>query len=500
MTDEPLLAVRGLEKHYPITEGILNRRAGTVRAVDGIDFSVRRGETLGLVGESGCGKSTAAGSLVRLEDPTGGEVIFNGGGRAGETRNADGTHPNDVTRFDRRELKAFRRDVQLILQDPSSSFDPRMTVGESLAEPLRVHGMSDRDRRRAIGEDLLERVGLSADEYDRYPHEFSGGQKQRIALARSLVLNPELIIADEPVSALDMSIQAEILSLIRELQAAFDLSVLFISHDMSVVREVCDRVAVMYLGEIVEVGPVERLFDEPKHPYTEALLSSIPTPDPRKSVGGIALDGAVPSPSDPPSGCRFHTRCHRVIKPADVDVDRSNWRGLLNLRDGIESGDVDVERVRENLDTAAGGNGSVEDEAVKRRLRADFDVDEALRSAEAERTLGRALDRVVDGDPEAAAGILAEAFTTPCERTAPDRTEHADGHESACLLHTRGEAETGADVGSGLATEPTQIGRDRPTDRAGTAGRSDPENRGEGDGDGGEGRAGGADGGDRRGS
>ena len=477
MSDEPLLEVRGLEKHYPITAGILNRRVGTVRAVDGIDFEVRRGETLGLVGESGCGKSTAAGSIVRLEDPTGGEVIFNGGGRAGTTRNADGTHPNDVSRFDRGELKAFRRDVQLILQDPSASFDPRMTVGESLAEPLQVHGMSDRGRRRAIGEDLLERVGLSADGYDRYPHELSGGQKQRIALARALVLNPELIIADEPVSALDMSIQAEILSLIQKLQAAFDLSLLFISHDMSVVREVCDRVAVMYLGEIVEIGPVERLFDDPKHPYTEALLSSIPTPDPRKTAGRIALDGAVPSPSDPPSGCRFHTRCHRVIKPDDVDVDRSNWRGLLNLRDGIESGDVDVERVRENLNTDSVGDGSADNHAVKRRLRADFDVDEELRSAEADRTLGRALDRIVDGDPEAAAGILAEAFTTPCERTVPDRIEHVNGHESACLLHTRGEAGPAAEVGGELTTERTRTGRDRPGDRADTEGHDAPEER-----------------------
>ena len=436
MTDEPLLEVRGLEKHYPITEGLLNRRVGTVRAVDGIDFEVRRGETLGLVGESGCGKSTAAGSIVRLEEPTGGEVIFNGGGRAGATRNADGTHPNDVTRFDRRELTSFRRDVQLILQDPSSSFDPRMTVGESLAEPLSVHGMSDRDRRRAIGEDLLERVGLSADEYDRYPHEFSGGQKQRIALARALVLNPDLIIADEPVSALDMSVRAEILSLVEELQTEFDLSLLFISHDMSVVREVCDRVAVMYLGEIVEIGPVGRLFDDPKHPYTEALLSSIPTPDPRGSVGGIELDGTVPSPSDPPSGCRFHTRWHRVIRPDDVDVDQSNWRGLLNLRDRVESADVDVDGIRENLSPTA-DDADVGDEAVKRRIRADFDVDRELGSADAERTLGRALDRVVDGEFGAAAEILSEAFTTPCEGTAPDRTEHADGHESACLLHTR---------------------------------------------------------------
>ena len=309
MTDEPLLSVRDLEKHYPIRKGLLNRQVGAARAVDGISFDIEEGETLGLVGESGCGKSTAASSVIHLEEPTSGEVIFNGNGREGATRDPDGTHPNDVTKFDDAEMMEFRRGAQMIFQDPSSSFDPRVSVGNGVGELLKVHGMSDRHRRRAIVEDLLERVGLSASDFDRYPHEFSGGQKQRIALARALVLNPDLIIADEPVSALDVSIQAEILSLINDLQDEFGLSLLFISHDMSVIRQICDRVAVMYLGEIVEIGPVEEIFTDPQHPYTEALLSSIPTPDPRASVGGIELKGTVPSPTNPPSGCRFHTRC-----------------------------------------------------------------------------------------------------------------------------------------------------------------------------------------------
>ncbi|OYR40212.1 peptide ABC transporter ATP-binding protein [Halorubrum sp. Ib24] len=435
MTEEPLLSVRDLKKHYPIRKGLLNRQVGAARAVDGISFDIAPGETLGLVGESGCGKSTAATSIVRLEEPTGGEVIFNGGGRSGATRNADGTHPNDVTRFDDRELKAFRRDAQMIFQDPSSSFDPRMSVGGAVAEMLQIHGMSDRHRRRAIVEDLLERVGLSPEDYDRYPHEFSGGQKQRIALARALVLNPELIVADEPVSALDVSIQAEILDLIADLQSEFDLSLLFISHDMSVIREICDRVAVMYLGEIVEIGPTDRVFADPQHPYTEALLSAIPTPDPRSTAEGIELTGTVPSPTNPPSGCRFHTRCHRVIQPDDVDLDQSSWRGLLNLRDALAADSVDVDQIRENFRT--GTDTGATPDAVKGQIRREFDLEETISSDEMESLLDAALDEALDDDLDAAAATLSERVTTPCEERVPQRTSHEPGHESACHLHER---------------------------------------------------------------
>ncbi|WP_280587382.1 oligopeptide/dipeptide ABC transporter ATP-binding protein [Halorubrum sp. Boch-26] len=443
MTEEPLLSVRNLEKHYPIRKGLLNRQVGAARAVDGISFDIAPGETLGLVGESGCGKSTAATSIVRLEDPTGGEVIFNGGGRAGATRNGDGTHPNDVARFDDRELKAFRRDAQMIFQDPSSSFDPRMSVGSAVAEMLQIHGMSDRHRRRAIVEDLLDRVGLSPEDYDRYPHEFSGGQKQRIALARALVLNPALIVADEPVSALDVSIQAEILGLIADLQDEFGLSLLFISHDMSVIREICDRVAVMYLGEIVEIGPTDRVFADPQHPYTEALLSAIPTPDPRSTATGIELTGTVPSPTDPPSGCRFHTRCHKVIQPDDVDLDQSSWRGLLNLRDALAAGSVDVDQIRENVRT--GGDLAATPDAVKGQIRHEFDLDETVSADEMESLLDAALDVALAGDPEGAAARLSERVTTPCEERVPERTSHAADHESACLLHERSSPPSPAD-------------------------------------------------------
>ncbi|TKX86192.1 ABC transporter ATP-binding protein [Halorubrum sp. SS5] len=429
---EPLLSVRDLKKHYPIRKGIFNRKVGAARAVDGISFDIEEGETLGLVGESGCGKSTAASSVIHLEEPTSGEVIFNGNGRKGATRNPDGTHPNDVTEFDDEEMMEFRRGAQMIFQDPSSSFDPRVSIGNAVGELLKVHGMSDRHRRRAIVEDLLERVGLSANDFDRYPHEFSGGQKQRIALARALVLNPDLIIADEPVSALDVSIQAEILSLINDLQDEFGLSLLFISHDMSVIRQICDRVAVMYLGEIVEIGPVEEIFTNPQHPYTEALLSSIPTPDPRASVGGIELKGTVPSPTNPPSGCRFHTRCHKVIQPDGVDVDQEDWRGLLNLRDNVNAGEIDVEGVRENV--AASGTEPTSAE-IRAEIRREFDIGETVDDPELERTLSEALDLLIEEDEEQAGSVLSDAITTPCAETEPQRTAHSADHESACLLH-----------------------------------------------------------------
>ncbi|MEZ3117599.1 ABC transporter ATP-binding protein [Halobaculum sp. MBLA0147] len=436
MTEEPIVSVRNLKKHYPIKKGILNRQVGAAKAVDGISFDIQPGETLGLVGESGCGKSTAASSIIRLEDPTDGEVIFNGGGRGGKSRNADGTHPNDITEFDDQELKRFRRDAQMIFQDPSSSFDPRMKVGKSVAELLEVHGMTDRHRRRAIVEDLLERVGLMASDYDRYPHEFSGGQKQRIALARALVLNPDFIVADEPVSALDVSIRAEILSLINEIQEEFGLSMLFISHDMSVIREVCDRVAVMYLGEIVELGPTDQVFADPQHPYTEALLSAIPQPDPRAGRENIELNGTVPSPTAPPDGCRFHTRCHRVIMPDEYDLDQEDWRALLTFRDKVRTGEIDVESTRAGLAAESESAEAVSDEAVETEIREEFELPTSADDPTVAEALDETFEQLLADDQPGAAETMMQ-FSTPCEETNPEYTDHGDDHKSACLLHDR---------------------------------------------------------------
>ncbi|MFC6952757.1 oligopeptide/dipeptide ABC transporter ATP-binding protein [Halorubellus litoreus] len=437
MTDEPLLEVRDLKKHYPITQGILKKQVGSVKAVDGISFDIPRGETLGLVGESGCGKSTAATSIIQLEEPTAGEVIFNGEARDATETAADARHRNDVTEFDPAELKQFRRQAQMIFQDPSSSLDPRMRVGESIAEPLRIHGIEDKAARQEIARNLLDRVGLSRDDYHRFPHEFSGGQKQRISLARALVTNPELIVADEPVSALDVSVQAEILTLMKDIQAEFGLSILLISHDMAVVREICDRVAVMYLGEIVEIGETEELFRNPQHPYTQALLSSIPVPDPTVDRAGTTLSGDVPSPSNPPSGCRFHTRCPDVIQPEDYDFEQEHWRAVMDLRTRLAQRDIDIEAVREFVATERDGDvepGSVSDDAAKAAIRDEFGIPESLQDGRAESVLADALERIVSDDLAGADELLSTEFETVCERDAPSLAETSPGHQSACHL------------------------------------------------------------------
>ncbi len=408
MTEDPLLSVRDLEKHYPVRSGLLRRVTGQVRAVDGVSFDVREGETFGLVGESGCGKSTTASTLLGLEDPTDGEIYFDG---------------EDVTAFDASEAKRFRRRAQIIFQDPTTAFDPRMTVGESVAEPLAIHGIDDSGRRKEVVGDILERVGLDASDADRYPDAFSGGQKQRIALARALVLNPDLLVADEPVSALDVSVQAEILSLLEDLQSELGLSVLLISHDLGVVRQVADRVAVMYLGEIVEKGPTEQLFSDPQHPYTEALLSSIPDPAPGQSSGVVELTGDVPDPSNPPSGCSFHTRCPRVIPPAEYDFRDGVFRRLLDFRLAVDDRDVDP---AEYPDAAA--------------VRTAHDLPDSLRDADAEAVLTDATEAVATGELASAADRLREAFTTVCERESPDLRDAAR-HRAACHLHDERWAE-----------------------------------------------------------
>ncbi|WUO00393.1 dipeptide ABC transporter ATP-binding protein [Streptomyces sp. NBC_00299] len=312
-----LLKVEGLQKHFPIRKGVLQRQVGAVKAVDGIDFEVRKGETLGVVGESGCGKSTMGRVITRLQDPTGGSIHFEG---------------QDITRLSTAGMRPLRRDIQMIFQDPYGSLNPRHTIGGIVSAPFRLQGVEPEGGVKKEVQRLLELVGLSPEHYNRYPHEFSGGQRQRIGIARALALKPKLVVADEPVSALDVSIQAQVVNLMDDLQEELGLTYVIIAHDLSVVRHVSDRIAVMYLGKIVELADRTSLYEAPMHPYTKALMSAVPVPDPKRRGAKserILLRGDVPSPISPPSGCRFHTRCWKA-----TEICRTAEPPLLELRPG----------------------------------------------------------------------------------------------------------------------------------------------------------------------
>lgn len=314
MTTKPLLRVKGLKKYFPVKKGLLARTAGYVKAVDDVSFHVNEGETLGIVGESGCGKSTTGRMLMRLLEPTEGIVEFDG---------------KELTALSSEEMRKTRRDIQMVFQDPYASLNPRHTIERILSEPLQVHGVKSAKERREKVHEFLEVVGLSAFHAKRYPHQFSGGQRQRIGIARALMTNPKLIIADEPVSALDVSIQAQVLNLMQDLQKEFNLTYIFIAHDLGVVRHISDRVGVMYLGKMVEVAESEQLYAKPLHPYTQALLSAVPVPDPDFTKEEVLLEGDMPNPANPPTGCTFHTRC-----PFKMDICSQVVPQLVELEDG----------------------------------------------------------------------------------------------------------------------------------------------------------------------
>ena len=462
--EPPIFSLDSVKTHFPVTEGFLRRESARVRAVDGVTFDLRRGEILGLVGESGSGKSTVARTLMTLETPTAGRIEFDG---------------QPLGEMDERGRKRFKRRVQMVFQDTGSSFDPRMTVGNALQEPMEAHGLTDDERleRRVVG--LLEEVGLSGEFVDRYPHQLSGGEKQRAALARALSLDPDVLLLDEPVSALDVSVQARILDLIERLRREFDLSILLITHDMAVVRQLSSRVAVMYLGEIVEVAETSTLFSDPQHPYTEALVEAIPKPDPRDGPQTLALSGSVPDPVDPPDGCRFHTRCPVVVPPSGLSLSREAWRAVYDLRVAIRDGTVSMASISERLEggiadadlesrTAAvtpedeTTNANLADETTNADLadettnadladettdtnpdrdrlaaavRHTYNIPRELQADGAEQTVAEAIDRAIDGDLESADQILADAFASICEHEVPRPTKRGEGRV-ACHRRT----------------------------------------------------------------
>ena len=450
MSDQPILEVDGLKKYYDTSEGVVGNILGKsqkVKAVDDVRFDLYEGETLGIVGESGCGKTSLGRALLRLIEPTEGSVYYRG---------------QDITSCSKNELRELRKDLQYIFQDPFSSLNPRLTVGDIIGEPLDIHSLVTGQERTDRIYELLEIVGLNASHANRYPHEFSGGQRQRIGIARALAVDPEVIVCDEPVSALDVSVQAQILNLLEDLQDKFGLSYIFIAHDLSVVEHISDRIGVMYLGEIAEIGTTEEVFEPPYHPYAEALLSAIPEPDPLWEGDQIFLSGTVPSPLDPPTGCRFHTRCPRVIQPDTYDLEQGEWRAIMDFRLRLTNA-RELESVTAVDDEAVAGEELTDPTEVPRNeldrlIRAEFDLPRPISDSRADEVFSTAVDRLFEEDFEGAIAALEETFETPCEVHRPKLLETGGEHQIACHLYDdeygdRGVRSGYGDVGDATADD-----------------------------------------------
>ncbi|GGL61184.1 ABC transporter ATP-binding protein [Halocalculus aciditolerans] len=417
--DSPILRVNDLKKYYERSGGVLDSVLGgpsDVRAVDGVDLTVRDGETVAVVGESGCGKSTLARTVLNLETVTGGTIEFRG---------------DDITGLSGSDMRPYRREMQMVFQDPLASLNPRKTVRDILTTPMAVHDIGDSQADRVErAKDLLERVGLKDSHIDRYPHQFSGGQQQRVGIARALAVEPELIVADEPVSALDVSVQAQLLGLLDELKTELGLSLLFISHDLSVVQQVADRVAVMYLGEIVEVAPTRELFANPQHPYTQALLSAVPRIDPDNREDRVLLEGTVPSPANPPAGCRFHTRCPQVIPGDGWQGSQEAFRDAFRFRSRVEAGELDAEAARTRLESE--GQDASDDAVADYLVESSLDHEVDALPADAANAVTEAARALVDDDEERAVDVVQDAFPSPCAGDPPEASVIDTDHTAAC--------------------------------------------------------------------